>query len=123
MNHTGVEKRDLETLAWGLLLTWCGTWWGILEPGQSLPAGTGAVGIGLILLGINAARALKGIPVYLFSSTFGLLFLIWGGLKLARLYLHVPPFELSVCGLFLIVLGTSVLMREVLKTRKTGINA
>ncbi len=112
MNHIDGEKRDLETLAWGMLLTWCGTWWGILEPGQFLPAGVGAIGIGLILLGINAVRASKGIPIYLLSTTFGLLFLILGGLKLARMYFHLPPFELSICGLFLIVLGTSVLMHE-----------
>ncbi len=123
MNDTGDRNRDLETLASGMLLTWCGIWWGILEPGQLLPEGMGAIGIGLILLGINAVRALKGIPIYLFSMTFGLLFLILGGLRLARLYLRLPPFELSICGLFLIVLGTSVLMRELLRDRKTGFDA
>ena len=123
MNHTGKENRDLETLAWGMLFIWCGTWWGILEPGQYLPAGTGAVGIGLILLGVNVVRALKGISINLCSTTIGMLFLILGGLKLARLYSHLPSFELSVCGIFLIVLGTSVLVRELLRNHKAGFNA
>src|SRR5512135_3930612 len=103
------EERDLGTLAWGMLFIWCGIWWGLLEPSQLLPAGTGAIGIGLILLGVNAVRTLKGIPINLFSTTIGCLFLMLAGLQLMRLYLHWPPVELSVCGIFLIALGTALL--------------
>ncbi len=120
MDNAAKEDRDLGMLAWGTLFIWCGIWWGILEPGQLLPEGTGAIGIGLIFLGVNVIRLLKGIPINLFSTTAGLLFLTLGGLKLVRLYLHWPPVELSICGIFLIVLGTAVLVRELLRDRKTG---
>ncbi len=120
---TGRERRDLGTLAWGMLLIWCGIWWGILEPRELLPAGTGAIGIGLILLGVNVVRTVKGASIHLFSMTIGCLFLILGGLQLMRLYLHWPPVELSMCGIFLIALGTAILMRELLPDRKKGFGA
>ena len=78
---TGKEERDLGTLAWGMLLIWCGIWWGLLEPSELLRAGTGALGFGLILLGVNVVRILKGIPINLFSTTIGCLFLMLGGLQ------------------------------------------
>ncbi len=117
---TGREERDLGTLAWGLLFIWCGIWWGLLEPSELLPAGTGAVGIGLILLSVNVVRTLEGAPIHVFSTTIGCLFLILGGLQLMRLYLHWPPVELSICGIFLVALGTAMLMRELLPDRKRG---
>ena len=122
MDNKGKEIRDLETLAWGMLLLWCGMWWGILEPGEVMPAGMGALGVGLILLGVNTVRLLKDIPIYLFSTVTGILFLMVGGLRLARLFLHLPPFELPLCGIFLIILGATLLARELMQTRKTGLN-
>jgi len=119
---TGKEERDLGTLAWGMLLIWCGIWWGLLEPSELLRAGTGAFGFGLILLGVNVVRILKGIPINLFSTTISGLFLILGGLQLMRSYLHWPTAELSICGIFLVALGTAVLTRELLldRTRRFG---
>ena len=119
----GREERDVGTLAWGMLLTWCGIWWGILEPWELLPAGTGAIGIGLILLGVNVVRTLKNTPINVCSTTIGCLFLILGGLQLTRLYLHWPAAELSICGIFLIALGTAILMRELLPDRERRFGA
>ena len=52
MENTRTLNRNLETIAWGALFIW----WGITELFQFLPHGTGAIGIGLILLGLNVAR-------------------------------------------------------------------
>ena len=118
MDNTQALNRSLETLAWGLLFIWLGIWWGIIGLREFLPGGTGAFGIGLILLGLNGARWLKGISISLFSTSLGIFFLVLGGLKLARVVLHLPPFELPLCGIFLIVLGAILLSRELLQARE-----
>ena len=81
-----------------------------------LPHGTGAIGIGLIWLGLNAARALKGMPISGFTTTLGILALVLGGLELAISVLHLS-FELPVFAILLIVLGAIMLARELLAAR------
>ena len=108
MNNQQTLDRDYEAIAWGALLIW----WGITELIQFLPDGTGAIGIGLILLGVNAARSHNDIPISRFSITLGILALVWGGLELAGAILSLP-FEIPVFAILLIVLGVIVLWREV----------
>jgi hypothetical protein len=74
MNTAQTLNRTLEAIAWGALFVW----WGIIELIPSLPDGSGATGIGLILLGVNAARLLNGLRVNGFSTTIGILALVWG---------------------------------------------
>ncbi|MEW5938378.1 MAG: hypothetical protein AB1750_01840, partial [Chloroflexota bacterium] len=66
------KNRTLESVAWGLALIW----WGLADSDfgliSSLPAGAGWIGFGLILLGLNAARALSRIPVSVFTVTLGI---------------------------------------------------
>jgi hypothetical protein len=112
MNNTQTLKWNFEAIAWGALLIW----WGITELIPSLPDGTGALGIGLILIGVNVARRLNGIPASSFSTTVGILALIWGGLELAGVLLNLP-FELPIFAILLIVLGAIILAPE-LKTRE-----
>jgi hypothetical protein len=107
MNPTQSRKHDLETITWGALFIW----WGIVELIPSLPAGTGALGIGLILLGLNAARARSGIPANSFSTTLGILAIVFGGLGLAGAVLNLP-FELPTFAILLVVLGVVFLARE-----------
>jgi hypothetical protein len=109
MKDTKTLNRNFEAIAWGALLIW----WGITELVQNLPDGTGATGIGLILLGVNAARSLSGIPINGFSTTLGVVALVWGGLELAGAVLSLP-FELPVFAILLIALGVLLLGREIL---------
>ena len=120
MDGNETENRRFETFAWGLLFIWLGAWWGLLE-GKFLPGGTGALGVGLILVGLNLTRWLKGIAISLWSSALGALFLILGGLKLANVSVNCPCLQMPVYALFLIVLGGIVLVREFLPARKTTI--
>ncbi len=65
--------------------------------------------MGLILLGANAARYIQGIRINGFSTSIGVLALVWGGLELAGTVLRLP-FELPVFAILLIVLGLIVLI-------------
>ncbi len=106
MDNVQSINRNFERLAWAAFFIW----WGILELLKFLPEGTGLVGFGLILLGLNVARSLNGIPVSAFTVTLGVLALVWGGLELAG-FLLALPFEIPVFAILLIVLGLIVLAR------------
>ena len=97
--------------------------WGITILIDIVPVGIGIVGTGVILLGLNAARALNHVPTRSGTTTLGILALVWGGLDLARSILHLP-FELTLFAIFailLIVQGVIVLARELLRIRKADI--
>jgi hypothetical protein len=112
MNNMQIMNRNFEAIAWGALFIW----WGITELVPSLPEGAGAIGIGLILVGVNAARTLNGVPISRFSLTLGILALVWGGLELAGALLSLP-FELPIFAILLIVLGVIVLAPELAGNR------
>ena len=107
MEDTRKSTFDLEAIAWGVFFIL----WGITELLPSLPKGTGTVGIGVILIGINLARSWKGQPTSGFTTTLGVLALLLGGLELARPYWHLS-FELPIFAILLIVLGAIMLVRE-----------
>jgi hypothetical protein len=113
-----VSNRNLVTLAWGAFLIW----WGIADGDfglvPSLPPGTGWVGVGLILLGLNAARWRLGTPVSSFSITIGILALSLGVLKLAGALPH-PPIEVPTLAILMIELGGIVLW-SALASRETA---
>lgn len=107
MNNARKMNLNYETLAWGALLLW----WGIRWLFEFLPNGTGLLGTGLILLGVNVARSLNGIPARGFTTALGILALVLGGgLVLASSVLHLS-FELPVFETLLIGLGVIVLVR------------
>jgi len=110
MENTRKSTFDLEAVAWGAIFIL----WGITELLPSLPKGAGAVGFGLILLGLNLARYLKGEPISGFTTALGILAFLLGGLELARPYLHLP-FELPVFAILLFALGLITLMRTMKK--------
>jgi len=112
MENARKLNRNLEAMAWGALFIW----WGITELFPFLPHGTGAIGIGLIWLGLNAARALKGVPTSGLTTTLGVLALVLGGLELASSVMHLS-FELPVFAILLIVLGVILLARELIANK------
>jgi hypothetical protein len=110
MENTRKLTVNFETIAWGALFIL----WGIMEMFKFLPDGTGAIGIGLILIGLNVARAMTGRPTSSFTTTFGILALLLGGLELARPLLHLS-FELPIFPILLLALGLITLMRAMKK--------
>ena len=112
MENSQTLNRRLEAIAWGAFFVL----WGITELFPALPKGTGAISIGVILLGLNAARSLKGVPTSGFTTILGVLAFVLGALELSRLVLRLP-FEIPVFGILLIVLGMIFLGRELLQSR------
>lgn len=112
MNDTLLQKRDFDAIAWGAFFIL----WGITELVPSLPNGTGALGIGLILLGLNAARHLSGLPISSFTITIAILAIVWGGLDIAGVLLSLP-FEIPVFAILLVVLGVIVLAHQISANR------
>lgn len=104
MDNVRTMNRDFGQLAWGAIFVW----WGITELFKFLPDGTGALGFGLILIGVNAARSLNGISISRFSITVGILALVLGVLELAGFFLTLP-FEIPIFSILLIVFGVIVL--------------
>jgi hypothetical protein len=111
MEHARLLNRQLDTLGWGLFFVW----WGITELFKFLPPGIGAIGLGLILLGLNAVRTRNGIPASGFTTTLGILALVLGGLELAAPVLNLP-FEIPIFAILLIVLGIILLGRGMRQT-------
>lgn len=107
MDKPQTMNQNFKAIAWGALFIW----WGITEMITSLPDGTGAIGMGLILVGVNIARSLNGLPANRFSTTLGILALVWGGLELVGTFLNLP-FELPVFAILLILLGVIILTPE-----------
>ena len=110
MENTSKSNLDFGTIAWGAFFIL----WGITEMFKSLPNGTGAVGIGVILVGLNLIRLWKGQPTSGFTTTFGILALLLGGLELASPYLHLS-FDLPIFAILLLALGLFVLVNELKK--------
>ncbi len=106
-------NRNLEAMAWGALFIW----WGVTELIPGLPHGSGAIGVGLILLGLNVVRSLNRVPMSAFTVTLAILALVWGGLELAGSVLALP-FQIPVFAILLIVLGAIMLARELLAARQ-----
>ncbi len=117
MRGTQTLNRTLETVAWGLFFLW----WGAVELFSKLAGGgvignneVFAMGIGVIMLGLNLVRWLSGIAISGLSLTVGILAFLWGALRLAGVLLPLP-FEVPVFAVLLIVLGVIVLARGVVR--------
>jgi hypothetical protein len=110
MENTSKSNFNLEAIAWGAFFVL----WGASGLFPSLPKGAGALGIGVILIGLNLARSWQGQPASAFTTTIGILALLLGGFDLARSILHLS-FELPVFAILLLALGLITLMRAMKK--------
>jgi len=95
-------NKRLETVFWGLFLIMLGGQF--LLKDLNLPDGIWDVGIGLILLGLNAARYFNGLRMSGFTTFLGILALVGG---LAQML-----FKFDLGGaLLLIVLGAYLILK------------
>jgi len=72
---SAMNKR-LETVFWGLFLIMLGGW--ALVPSETIPKGAWSIGVGLLMLGLNAMRYLNKIRMSGFTTLLGILALLGG---------------------------------------------
>jgi len=110
MNECGVADRSisrrhgqrLDEIAMALVLIMTGGLW--LAPRAMFPEGTWLAGLGLILLGLNAARRIRGLR----TSGFGI---IVGLIALAAGIGRIIGQELPLVPILLIILGLGLVLR------------
>ena len=101
-------KRNLKRAGWGLLaILWGGT---ILF--DFVPFGAGLIGTGLILFGVNIVRAINHLQTKNDNTILGILALAWGGLELARPWLHrlFPSADLDWVIFAILLIGWGVIL-------------
>lgn len=108
-------NRQYETMAWGAFFIV----WGLTSLFRFLPDGSATVGIGFILLGLNLARYLKGIPTSSMTITLGVIALVIGAVDVARALFRLP-IDLPLFPILLIVIGVIWIARELMRPRNSN---
>jgi hypothetical protein len=102
----------LTSLAWGIFFVWIGLSWIASEYyGVSMEAYV-ALGVGIILIGLNAARAGFGMKLSKFSLFIGIIALIFGGTVMAGFKPPLWQTILVLIGLFIIAEAVSSLIKS-----------
>jgi hypothetical protein len=94
-------NKRLEGIGWGLFLIMLGGF--ALVPHDLIPKGLWSIGVGVIMLGLNAARYLLHIKMSGFTTVLGIIALISGGLELLGRNNLGGPILLIVLGAYLLV--------------------
>jgi hypothetical protein len=94
-------NKRLETIGWGCFLIMLGGF--MLVPHTVVARGFWSIGVGIIMLGLNAARYFYNIKMSGFTTFLGVISLIGGILQLLGLEAIEGPFLLIILGAFLLV--------------------
>ena len=94
-------NKRLEGIGWGLFLIMLGGF--ALVPHDLIPKGLWSIGIGVIMLGLNAARYLLHIKMSGFTTVLGIIALISGVLELLGRNNLGGAILLIVLGAYLLV--------------------
>ncbi len=74
MENIKTSNHNIAVIGDGMLLIW----WGVVIMIDPLTIGMGAIGTGLIMLGVNGVRLLYGIPPKKSTTVIGIIALVWG---------------------------------------------
>jgi hypothetical protein len=102
-------NKRLEGVAWGLFLVMLGGF--ALIPDETIPDGVWSIGVGLIMLGLNAARYFNQIKMSGFTTILGILSLVGGIAELVG-------FTSLNGALLLIILGAYLIFKPWFEKRK-----
>lgn len=92
-------NKRLETVSWGLFLIMLGG----LAFVKGVPEGTWLIGVGLIMLGLNAVRILLGIRASWFTLVLGTIALLSGLSSVLGVDIPVGPLLIILIGLAIVV--------------------
>jgi hypothetical protein len=98
-------NKRLESIAWGcFLILWGGSmFWPKIMPNNQVPEGLWSIGVGLILLGLNAARYFSQIKMSGFTTVLGIISVIGGVVQLFGVKNLEGAFLLLILGAYLIL--------------------
>ena len=99
-NKTILNKR-LETAAWGLFLIMLGGF--MYVPETTLSKGVWSIGVGLIMLGLNAVRYTQKIKMSGFTTVLGILSLVAGVLQVTGVMAMEGAILLITLGMYLLI--------------------
>jgi hypothetical protein len=106
MDATNLTNHRIAAIGWSLLFIW----WGISILIDPITIGLSAVGTGLIMLGVNAARMHAGQPTNRSTTAVGIIALIWGGLD------HALALSFGVsCAVLLMIIGVVALGHQFIR--------
>ena len=91
----------LEAMGWGLFLIMVGGF--ALIPGDQIPRGVWSIGVGLIMLGLNAARYYHGLKLSGFTTFLGVLALLSGAGQLLGMDVLEGALLLIILGAYLVL--------------------
>lgn len=94
-------NKRLETIGWGLFLIMAGGF--ALVPDNMLPKGIWPIGVGLIMLGLNAARYLNHLRMSGFTTVLGIISLLGGIAELAGMKSLEGAFLFIILGAYLLL--------------------
>ncbi len=94
-------NKRLETAAWGLFLIMLGGF--ALVPAATIAKGWWSIGVGAIMLGLNAVRYLNRIRMSGFTTVLGILSILGGALQLFGVRGLEGAFLLVILGAYLIL--------------------
>jgi hypothetical protein len=108
MENTKALNHNFATIGNGMLFIW----WGMVIMIDPLTIGMGAVGSGVIMLGVNVARLLLGIRAKGSTTVVGIIALVWGVMDMVL----NPTIELSF-AIMLIVIGLVTIASLLIRTK------
>lgn len=94
-------NKRLESIGWGLFFIMLGGF--MLVPETTVSKGFWSIGLGLIFLGLNAARYFNGIRMSGFTTFIGILSLLGGIVQLLGWKSMDGAFFLIILGAYLIL--------------------
>ncbi len=95
--HRTLEKR-LDSGGWGLLFIWVG-----VALAMNVGWGVGLLGVGLIILAVQAARKWQGIVVDRFSLAVGVLLIVGAIWRMLDVSVDLVPLLIIGAGVALLV--------------------
>lgn len=94
-------NKRLESIGWGLFLIMLGGF--ALVPDEMIPKGVWSIGVGVIMLGLNATRYSYKIRMSGFTTALGILAVIGGVLQLLGMRTLEGAILLIILGAYLLV--------------------
>ena len=94
-------NKNLERIAWGCFLIMLGGF--MFLPKDQVPEGLWSIGVGVIMLGLNAARYFNQIRMSGFTTVLGILSVVGGVVQLFGVKNVEGAFLLVILGAYLVL--------------------